>query len=731
MSIDTNEAQSSANTGKRSRSTRSNNATPRVGEGGAEGKIESGPASTFLYDGPGKLAASSVSVDDATVIRWYRLHYQARQIDERATRYARRAMGWSYHARCGGHEGIQVALGSIFRQSQDWLFPYYRDGALALAAGLSPYEMFLNGLMKDQDPGAGGRHMSNHFAKPAIRVQNVSSCTGNHTLHGVGVARAIRYYGKDEIAYTSQGESSTSEGYCYEAYNGASLHKLPVCFVIQENGYGISVPTREQTANVRVGDNYRGLMNLKVILCDGTDVFDSWRALLEAKAHIESGAGPALISARCVRLGAHSNADAQELYRSKEELAAAEAWDPVARLRAHILEKKILSEKDLVALERESDELLDREAARAEAETDPTPESNAQFVIPPAYDPESASDATTEPPGDGQEKLREAINRTLKEEFRRNEHTFLWGQDVASADKGGVFNLTKGLMQEFGNDRVFNAPIAEDYIIGTANGMSRFDPNIRVVIEAAQFADYVWPGMEQIVEMGHEYWRTKGQFSPNVVLRLASGGYITGGLYHSQNVEAIMSHLPGIRVVYPAFADDASGLLRTAIRSQGPTFFLEPKYIYNRKEARAGQTDENYCIPFGKGRVRREGDDLSIITYGNTVHLALQAAETLAQEGHSVEVFDLRSIKPLDEDGIRATVQKTGKALVLHEDHLFGGIGGEVAAIIARDCFMDLDGPVFRCAAKDIPIGFAPNLEQDTLPNAKKIEAAAREALAF
>jgi 2-oxoisovalerate dehydrogenase E1 component len=342
-----------------------------------------------------------------------------------------------------------------------------------------------------------------------------------------------------------------------------------------------------------------------------------------------------------------------------------------------------------------------------------------------------AEGAHLEPPGEGGEKLREAINRTLKEEFRRNPDTFLWGQDVASKDKGGVFNLTKGLLEEFGNQRVFNGPIAEDFIVGTANGLSRVDPKIRVVIEAAQFADYVWPAMEQIVEMTHEYWRTKGQFSPNVVMRLASGGYITGGLYHSQNVEAIMSHLPGIRVVYPAFADDASGLLRTAIRSEGPSFFLEPKYLYNRKEARAGQTDENYCIPFGKGRTRREGDDLSIITYGTTVHFALEVADKLAEEGHSIEVFDLRSIKPLDTDGIAATVRKTGKALIVHEDHLFGGIGGEVAAFISRECFTDLDGPVFRCAAKDIPVGFSPILEKETLPSSAVIEAAAREALAF
>ncbi len=688
------------------------------------------PTLRLLSQGPGPLQHDAVKVDAATQKEWYRQAYLVRAMDDRASKYIRRGMGWSYHARCGGHEGIQIALGRSFRPNQDFLFPYYRDMGVALAAGLSPYECFLNGLSRDEDPCSGGRHMSNHFGKPAIGVQNVSSCTGNHTLHGAGVARAIKYYKKDAIAFTSQGESSTSEGYCFEAYNGAAREKLPVIFVVQENGFGISVPTAEQTANERVGNNYIGIKNLRVILCDGTDIYDSWRGMQEAVDYVKSGAGPALVSAQCVRMGAHSNSDAHELYRTKEEIAATQAFDPVARLRTHLLDKKIATEKELAGLEQEVDAQLDQDAERAENAAKPSPESNALFVVPEPYDT-TQDGVVTEPPGPGDEKLREAVNRTMKEEFRRNPDTFLWGQDVASKDKGGVFNLTKGMLQEFGPERVFNAPIAEDFIVGTANGMCRYDDNIRVVIEAAQFADYVWPAMEQIVETSHDYWRSKGQFSPNIVCRLASGGYITGGLYHSQNVEAIMSHLPGLRVVYPAFADDASGLLRTAIRSRGMTFCLEPKYLYNRKEARAEKTDPEYCIPFGRGRVRREGEDLSIITYGTTVHFSLTVAEKLAEEGHSIEVFDLRSIKPLDREGIAATVRRTGKVLIVHEDHLFNGIGSEVAAIVAADCFMDLDGPIMRCAAKDIPVGFSPILETETLPQVSDIEAAARELLAF
>ncbi len=665
------------------------------------------------------------------VLQWYRLCYTARQVDERAQRYIRGGKGWSYHARCSGHEGIQIALGMHFRANKDFLFPYYRDTATALAAGMTPYELMLNGLSKEKDPGSAGRHMSNHFSKPSIGIQNVSSCTGNQTPHAVGVARAIRYYGSDAISLCSQGDSSASEGYCYESFNGASRERLPVVFVIQNNGYGISVPTSEQTANPCVADNFIGLKYLHIVRCDGTDFFDSWRAVEEAVLYVKSQQGPAMVHAQCVRIGAHSNSDAQDLYRAKEEIELAQQQDPLVKLKKHVLETGLLKEKALAALEKKIDQELDEAAAKAESEPAADGKRVREFVEAPRYEPPVAEE-DEKPTHEGDvEKLREAITRTLMEEFTRNDNTFLWGQDVASKDKGGVFNLTKGMLTRFGNKRIFNAPIAEDFIVGTANGMCRYNKDIRVVIEAAQFADYVWPAMEQIVEMSHEYWRTNGQFSPNVVLRLPSGGYITGGLYHSQNIEAIMSHLPGVRVVYPAFADDAAGLLRTAIRSNGMTFFLEPKHLYNRAESKGPIYGDDYAIAFGKGKVRRPGRDISVITYGNTVSMALQVAEKLAGEGREVEVFDLRSIKPLDVEGICASVRRTGKALVLHEDHRFNGIGGEVVAEIMEHCFMDLDAPVMRLCALDIPIGFAKTLENEILPSVEKIEVAMRELLQF
>jgi len=672
-----------------------------------------------------KAESKAKSSNLAKLNEWYRLAFIARQIDERAQRYIRRGMGWSYHAKCSGHEAIQILLGQQFREKKDFLFPYYRDTATVLAAGMTPYELFLNGLSRDADPGSGGRHMSNHFAKPEIGIQNVSSCTGNQTLHAAGVARAIKAYGSDAIAYCSQGDSSASEGYCFEAFNGASREMLPAIFVIQNNGYGISVPLSEQTANPIVADNFSGLKNLYIARCDGTDFEDSERAMIEAVDFVKSKKGCAIVHAACVRIGAHSNSDAQELYRVATEIDDVKKHDPVEKLRK-LLVARGASEQDIAAVEKKIIEELDEQAARAEAAPIPEPDSIKLFVSPPAYEPKAE-----ETGGEGEEKLREAITRTMIEEFSRNEDTFLWGQDVASKEKGGVFNLTKGMLQKFGPRRIFNGPIAEDFIVGTANGMCRFSKDIHVVIEAAQFADYVWPAMEQIVEMGHEYWRTKGQFTPNVVLRLASGGYITGGLYHSQNVEAIMSHLPGFRVVYPSFADDAAGLMRTAIRSEGPTFFLEPKYLYNRAEAKGPKLSSEHAVAFGKGRVRRPGSDLTVITYGNTTHMAIIAANNLAQKGIEAEVFDLRSIKPLDIEGICASVRRTGKALVLHEDHLFSGIGGEVLAVIMENCFMDLDAPVQRLAALDIPVGFAKVLENAILPQVADVEKAMADLAAF
>ena len=663
------------------------------------------------------------------VRKWYALMHLARVLDDKAPNYLKQGLGWSYHAPCAGHDAIQLALGMTFRPGRDYLFPYYRDLTTCVAAGLTPEEILLNGLSKATDVASGGRHMSNHFAKPSIGIQNVSSCVSNHSQHAAGLARAVKTYRKDAIVFCSIGESAESEGYFYEAVNGASREKLPVVFVVQDNGYGISVPKSDQTANLYASDNFAGFLNLKIIHCDGLDVFDSFRAMREAVAFVRSGAGAAIVHATCVRIHSHSNSDRQELYRTPEELAAARAADPLPRFRKLLLETGLLSEEDLRTIETQNEQTYEESADRAKAAPEPDPATIHDFVMAEPWTPERWPEGI--PDGTGDEMtFVQALNSTLKEEFRHNPDTYIWGQDVAYRDKGGVFNVTKGMQREFGLARVFNAPIAEDYIMGTANGFSRLSDSIRIVVEGAEFADYFWPAAEQMVEMSQEYWRTNGQFVPNVTVRLASGGYIGGGLYHSQNIEGWLATLPGLRIVVPAFADDAAGLLRTAIRSRGVTLYLEPKFLYNNPMARA-KVPAEFAVPFGKARLRREGSDLTIVAYGTPVHFAMEAAKVLEQEGRSVDVLDLRSLVPLDREAVLRSVRKTNRVLVAHEDKVHGGFGGEIASQIQEHVFSYLDAPVGRVGSEFTPVGFSRVLERAILPSSDKVLAAARKVLAY
>jgi 2-oxoisovalerate dehydrogenase E1 component len=669
--------------------------------------------------------------DKETLTTWYSLMTLGRQLDEKAPNYLKQALGWSYHAPYAGHDGIQLAIGQIFNRETDFLFPYYRDMLTAISAGLTADEIILNGISKAADPASGGRHMSNHFAKPEWNIQNVSSATGNHTLHAVGTARAMKLYGSKGVSISSQGESSTSEGYVFEAINGASNEKLPVIFVFQDNQFGISVPQRDQTANRRAAENYRGIKNLTIMYCDGKNVFDSMNTMYLAKKHIEEFGEPVIVHANCVRIHSHSNSDKHELYRDENERHCVKMSDPLTRFRVQLLHSGKFTEEELNALDSEAKKVISAAHKKAIVAADPTPESIFDFVIPEPFVSTKYPEGLHTIQSGEKHKLIQAINETLKAEFRHNPDTYIWGQDVANKDKGGIFNVTKGMQQEFGKNRVFNAPIAEDYITGTANGMSRFNDKIRIVIEGAEFADYFWPAMEQLVETSHDYWRSNGAFSPNVVIRLASGGYIGGGLYHSQTIEGALSTFPGIRIVYPSFADDAAGLLRTAMRSKGPTVFMEPKALYNDPIAEAYIPDD-FEVPFGKARIRREGSDLTIVTYGNTTHMALEVAARISKEnGKEVEVVDLRSLIPLDKETILKSVKKTSRVLIVHEDKVFAGFGGELAGIIADEAFSYLDAPVKRVGSAFTPVGFNRILEKAVLPNAEKIYTAAIEVLSY
>lgn len=665
-----------------------------------------------------------------TLEKWYYLMALGRAIDDRAPNYLKQAIGWSYHAPYAGHDGIQLAIGQIFDKEHDFLFPYYRDMLTAISAGMTGEEVILNGISKATDPSSGGRHMSNHLAKPEWNIHNVSSATGNHTLHAAGVGRALKYYQSKGVAISSQGESSVSEGYVYEAINGASREKLPVIFVFQDNGYGISVPKEDQTANRKVANNFVGFKNIRIMHCNGKDVFDSMNTMVEAKEWAIANQMPVIVQANCVRMHSHSNSDRHELYRDENERSYVKEYDPFAKYRRLLVRYNRLTEKELQKIDEKVKEEVKAAHKKAMAAPDPDPKSIYDFVVPEPYKPTKWVDGTHNESGQSK-KLIEGINETLKAEFRHNPDTFIWGQDVANKDKGGIFNVTKGMQQEFGKGRVFNGPIAEDFILGTANGMSRFNEKIRIVVEGAEFADYFWPAMEQYVDTSHDYWRSNGKFSPNITIRLASGGYIGGGLYHSQNIEGALASIPGVRIVYPSFADDAAGLLRTSMRSKGLTLFLEPKALYNSPKA-ATVVPDDFEVPFGKARIRKEGNDLTIVTYGNTTHLSLEAAEQIEKEtGKTVEVVDIRSLVPLDKETILESVKKTSKVLVVHEDKVFGGFGGEIAAMIANEGFQHLDAPVRRVGSTYTPVGFNRILEAAILPDMKRIYDAAKEILDY
>lgn len=652
-----------------------------------------------------------------------------RAIDDKAPNYLKQAIGWSYHAPYAGHDGIQLAVGQVFEKKKDHMFLYYRDMLSAISSGLTTEEIILNGISKATDPASGGRHMSNHFAKPEWNIHTMSSVTGNHTLHAVGAARAIKYYGEDAVSFASLGESSVSEGFVYEAFNGADKEELPVVFVIQDNGYGISVPKKDQTAQRKVANNFSGFKNLRIIHCNGKDVFDSMNAMAEAKRYAMEESKPVIVQANCVRIHSHSNSDDHLLYRSEAERNYVIEYDPLEKYRRMLLRYERFTEEELQAIEEEARQEIKTAHKAALKAPDPTPESIFDFVLPEPYPAEKYPDGVHNKEGD-KKKLITALNETLKAEFRENPDTFMWGQDMANKDKGGIFNVSKGLQKEFGPKRIFNAPIAEDFIVGTANGMSRYNNKIRIVIEGAEFADYFWPAMEQYVESSHDYWRSNGKSAPNMVIRLASGGYIGGGLYHSQSIEGALASIPGVRIVYPSFADDAAGLLRTAIRSEGPTMFMEPKALYQSPKA-ATVVPDDFEVPFGKARIRKEGTDLTILTYGNTTHLSLDAAKKLEGEDFSVEVIDLRSLVPLDEETILESVKKTNKVLIVHEDKVFGGFGGELSALITEKAFEHLDAPVKRVGSPFTPVGFNTILEKAILPNVQRIYDAAKDLLKY
>ena len=703
----------------------------------------------------------------AQLIEAYRLMYASRRLDDREI-LLKRQQKIFFQISGAGHEAVGIAAGFTLKPAYDWFYPYYRDRALCLTLGATPLEMLLMAVGAADDPNSGGRQMPSHWGYPKLNVVTQSSPTGSQVLQAVGCAEAGRYFnlhpesaGKvsgdyrqfkdvmfrgDEITYVSLGDGTTSEGEFWEGMNTAANRKLPVLFVVQDNEYAISVPVEVGTAGGNISRLVAGFPNFHFEEVEGTDLIATYAAFTRAVAYCRTGNGPAFVHAHVIRPYSHSLSDDERLYRPESERQQEAARDPLTRLQMFLIRERILDESGVNQLERQVEDELQEAVDQALDAPFPAPESVTQFVYSPNVDPSSVTFATQpiSPAGsDGKppapKTMADLINATLNDEMARDERIVIFGEDVADCSreqylaeksikgKGGVFKLTAGLQAKFGSDRVFNSPLAEANIVGRAVGMAT--RGMKPVVEI-QFFDYIWPAMMQLRdELPLIRWRSNNGFSCPAVVRVAIGGYLTGGaIYHSQCGESIFTHTPGMRVVFPSNALDAAGLLRTAIRCDDPVLFLEHKRLYRETFGRAPYPGPDYMIPFGKAKIVQPGEHLTVITYGATVPRALQAAQKLERmHGVKVELIDLRCLSPFDWETIAASVGKTNRVLVAHEDMLSWGYGAEIVARIAGELFDQLDAPVRRIAAKDTFVAYQPALEDVILPQTDDLFRAMQE----
>ena len=699
-------------------------------------------------------------LDHDTLIRIYRTMYLSRRLDDREIQLKRQNKIF-FQISSAGHEAVCAVMGLLLRPGVDWLFPYYRDRALCLMLGVTPYETLLAAVGAKDDPSSGGRQMPSHWGQPRLNLVSKSSCTGTQFLHAVGAAEATQYYqgrakalaqakkaplgqyvrhANDEIVYVSGGDGATSEGEFWESLNVACAKKLPLLYLIEDNGYAISVPIEVQTAGGSISKLVRGFPGLHVAECDGTDPFESYAVCKEAMQYCRERRGPALVHAHVTRPYSHSLSDDEKLYKSPEEREEEARRDPISKLALHLVRDGILDQKQIENLEAEVDEEVRAAADQALAAEQPSVESILTNVYSPEIDPTSVTFEAPPNSHGAPKTMVEMVALTLSDEMARDERILVFGEDVADASreenlkhvkgKGGVLKATSGLQRKYGHDRVFNSPLAEASIVGRAIGMAV--RGLKPVAEI-QFFDYIWPAMMQIRdELCVMRWRSNGAFKAPVVLRVPIGGYLTGGgVYHSQSGESIFTHCPGLRVVMPSTALDVAGLLRTAIRSDDPVMFLEHKHLYRQPYNRSENPGPDFTIPFGKARVVKEGSDLSIITYGAVVHRAEVAAAQLQREGVNVEILDLRSLSPFDWEAISATVRKTHRVIVVYEDMLSWGYGAEIAVRIADQLFDELDAPVKRVAATDTFCAYQPRLEDLILPQVGHITAAVKQLLDY
>ena len=682
----------------------------------------------------------------------YRLMLLSRRLDDKEIQLKNQSLIF-FQISGAGHEAICVAAAAHLRPGYDWFYPYYRDRALCLALGMTPLEMLQGAVGAKDDPNSGGRQMPSHWGHRALNIPSQGSPTGTQCLQAVGAAEAGMIYAAvkeipdgaarqhgDEITYVSIGDGATSEGEFWESLNSACTKPAPVLYLVEDNGYAISVPVAVQTPGGDVSRLVESFPNLKVFRCDGTDYFDSHRTMHAAVAWIRRERKPALVHATVTRPYSHSLSDDERLYKTPEEREAEAARDPLVRMRSHLLAQGLATEAEIAEVAADVDREIARATDAAIASPKPTPDTAGLWVYSPDVDPTSSAFDSPEEPEGRPDTMVAAINRTMKDEMAANPRMVVFGEDVADASlpaalakvqgKGGVFKVTHGLQRTYGSDRVFNSPLAEANIIGRAVGMAQ--RGIKPVVEI-QFFDYIWPAMMQIKdEMSMMRYRSGNNWSNPMVIRVPIGGYLRGGApYHSQSGVSIFAHCPGIRIAFPSNAVDAAGLLRTAIRCDDPVLYLEHKHLYRQTYNKGAYPGPNYMVPFGKGALKRDGSDVVVITWGALVQRSVLAAQQAEKDGVSVAVFDLRTIMPYDWDGIAALVKKTNRVVIAHEDQLTCGFGAEIAARISDELFDDLDAPVKRVAAMDCPVAYYPDLEEEILPQTSDVLAAIRTLAAY
>jgi 2-oxoisovalerate dehydrogenase E1 component len=695
--------------------------------------------------------AGGTDPGDADLLRAYRCMLLSRKIDDKEIQLKNQSKTF-FQISGAGHEAVLVAAGMVLRPGYDWFFPYYRDRALCLQLGVKPLDMLLAAVGSKDDPSSGGRQMPSHWGAVALNIVSGSSATGMKVLHAVGAAeagviydrvgaiadRANRYRG-DEVVYVSLGDGTTSEGEFWEALNAACLKRLPVLFLVEDNGYAISVPVEVQTAGGDISRLVRAFPGLHVETVDGTDFLASHRAMRAAAAYVRGRQGPALVHAHVTRPYSHSFSDDEKLYKTPAERANEQSRDPIDRFAGVLRARGAATDADLSATLAAVEAEVNEAALAALHAPKPAPDTAALWVYSPDVDPGSdAFDTPAQPEGKA-DTMVAAINRTLRDEMAHNPRIVVFGEDVADCSrrealdevsgKGGVFKLTHGLQRLYGDDRVFNSPLAEAGIIGRAVGMAV--RKLKPVVEI-QFFDYIWPAMMQLRdEMSMLRYRSGNHFSCPMVVRVPIGGYVKGGPYHSQSGESIFAHCPGIRIAFPSTAADAAGLLRTAIRCDDPVMFLEHKHLYRQTYNKSEYPGKDFMIPFGKASLRRDGSDVVVITWGALVQRSLVAAHQAERDGISAAVLDLRTIAPYDWEAIAALVTRTNRVVVAHEDQITCGFGAEIAARIGSDLFEHLDAPIRRVGALDTPVAYCPDLEDAILPQPADVLEAIRETARY